>query len=179
MNYPYSSLILEAQSAKRELSRAFQSSPDGGLSRSILPDLQGGGTAKDDRSDIARTPRTVSRISLLGDLLYHPRKRVRLPNGFYWMHEDMGPVSFILTLVLLGTAAAAQTDQPAFWLLVGPTPLACGFLAVTLFRRRLLKKCPSVSVSVKAGALAGACKDSLAAAWFRLPAGRKCQCQCQ
>jgi hypothetical protein len=142
MNYPYSSLILEAQSAKRELSRAFQSSSDRGLPCSVLPHIQGGVATKDDQPDLARPPRTAARISPLRELLNHPRKRVRFPNGFYWMHEDMGPVSFILTLILLGAVTAAQTDHPVFWLLVGPTPLATGFFAVTFFRRRiLLRKC--------------------------------------
>ena len=143
MNYPYSSLVLEAQKAKRELSRAFPSSSNQGVSRSVSAEIKGR-TTEAARPVTVRSPRTVSRIFLLSSLLNHPRKRVRFPNGFYWMREDMGAVSFILTLVLLGSAAAAQTDQPAFWLLVGPAPLAAGFLAVSFFRRRLLR-----SVGVK------------------------------
>ena len=51
--------------------------------------------------------------------------------------SDMSPFSFILTLLLTGTVAAAHSEDPAFWLLVGPAPLAAMFTATALFRRRL------------------------------------------
>ena len=35
-------------------------------------------------------------------------------------NDDMTPFCFTLTLVLIGTVAAAHTDRPAFWLLAGP-----------------------------------------------------------
>jgi hypothetical protein len=54
----------------------------------------------------------------------------------YWMRGDMSAASFTWTLVLLATLAASQSDQPAFWLSVGPAPLAVGFAAAALLRRR-------------------------------------------
>jgi hypothetical protein len=47
----------------------------------------------------------------------------------------MGAFSFTLTLQLLGTIAAAHTDHPVFWLLVGPMPLAVGFTLMTFVRQ--------------------------------------------
>jgi hypothetical protein len=43
--------------------------------------------------------------------------------------------SVILTLVLLGTIAAAHTDHPVFSLLVGPAPLGVGFTVITFLRQ--------------------------------------------
>jgi hypothetical protein len=49
--------------------------------------------------------------------------------------RDMSAFSFTLTLLLSSTIAAANTDQPLFWLLIGPAPLAVD-LAVTIFLRQ-------------------------------------------
>jgi len=59
------------------------------------------------------------------------------------VRSDMSPFSFILTLLLTGTVAAAHSGDPAFWLLVGPAPLAAVFTATALFRRRLGRPVPS------------------------------------
>jgi hypothetical protein len=68
--------------------------------------------------------------------IYAPGIKRAFPKRFYWMREDMGALSFSWTLVLLATFAATQSDQPALWLLVGPAPLAIGFAAAALLRRR-------------------------------------------
>ena len=47
----------------------------------------------------------------------------------------MSAFSFVLTLQVLGTIAAAHTDRPVFWLLVGPMPLAIGFALITFARK--------------------------------------------
>ncbi|MBV9104797.1 MAG: hypothetical protein JO313_02120 [Verrucomicrobia bacterium] len=67
---------------------------------------------------------------------YAPAKNRAFPKRLYWMREDMGALSFSWTLTLLATFAATQSDQPARWLLVGPAPLAIGFAAAALLRRR-------------------------------------------
>ena len=50
--------------------------------------------------------------------------------------RDMSAFSFTLTLLLSSTIAAANTDQPLFWLLIGPAPLAIGLAATVFFRQR-------------------------------------------
>jgi hypothetical protein len=52
------------------------------------------------------------------------------------MREDMGVLGFAWTLLLLGTIAAAETDQPVLWLLVGPVPFLVGFVLVVSLRQR-------------------------------------------
>lgn len=48
--------------------------------------------------------------------------------------------SFVLTLMLITTVAAASADHPAFWLLIGPAPLAAVIGAVGLVRSRLAQR---------------------------------------
>jgi hypothetical protein len=50
--------------------------------------------------------------------------------------------SFVLTLMLITTVAAASADHPAFWLLIGPAPLAAVIGAVALVRSKLPQKMP-------------------------------------
>jgi hypothetical protein len=49
--------------------------------------------------------------------------------------KDMSVFSFVLMLLLLGMFAAAHSDRPVFWLLVGPFPLAVGFTLTTFLRQ--------------------------------------------
>jgi peptidoglycan/LPS O-acetylase OafA/YrhL len=64
------------------------------------------------------------------------RRSRKYLQGNYWMREDMGVLGFAWTLLLLGTVAAAETDQPVFWLLVGPVPFLIGFVVVVALRQR-------------------------------------------
>jgi hypothetical protein len=40
------------------------------------------------------------------------------------MKRDLTVSTFVFTLVLVGAILAAYTDQPIFWLLIGPAPVA-------------------------------------------------------
>jgi hypothetical protein len=50
--------------------------------------------------------------------------------------NDMSASTITLTLLLLATIAAVHSDQPTFWLLIGPAPLASGLAALTFLRRK-------------------------------------------
>ena len=54
--------------------------------------------------------------------------------------RDMTASSFILTLLLIATVAAASADHPAFWLLLGPAPFAGAVAAVALLRIRFTSR---------------------------------------
>lgn len=54
------------------------------------------------------------------------------------MREDMGVFGFAWTLLLVGTVAAAETDRPVLWLLVGPVPFVVGFAVVAFLRKNRL-----------------------------------------
>ena len=64
------------------------------------------------------------------------RKTERTAKESDWSGKDMSSFSFTLTLLLSGTIAAANADQPLFWLLIGPTPLAIGLAAAIFLRPR-------------------------------------------
>jgi hypothetical protein len=49
--------------------------------------------------------------------------------------NDMSTFSFTLTLLLLGTIGATQTDNPLFWLLIGPAPFAVVFTGLVFSRQ--------------------------------------------
>jgi hypothetical protein len=49
----------------------------------------------------------------------------------------MSIFTFTLSLLLLATTGAAQTDNPMFWLLIGPAPFAVVFAGLVLFRHGL------------------------------------------
>jgi hypothetical protein len=48
--------------------------------------------------------------------------------------------SFVLTLMLIATVAAASADHPAFWLSIGPAPLAAVIGAVALVKSRFAQR---------------------------------------
>jgi len=126
MSYPYSSLHLEADRARRRLTQAFQDQR-----AESLPPASIEGTVK-EQEKAANRPQLSTQRDVLLDL----RPNAAYPNTSNSARRDMRASSFALTLLLFATIAAAHTDQPAFWLLIGPAPLAVGFAVVALFRRR-------------------------------------------
>jgi hypothetical protein len=168
MNYPYSSFIVEAQIAQYRLGQMFQARPDCPSASPSLTKTEGASAMNDPQA-------TANRPTVLRDVLssragHHDPKNRASSNRSHWTREDMGTFSFTLTLLLLGTVAAAQTDQPALWLLVGPGLLAVGLVAAPFFRRRL-----NLSVYLRGfrhrSRRSGQSRE-------RRPGG-SCRCQCQ
>ena len=54
------------------------------------------------------------------------------------MKRDLTVSGFVFALVLVGVMLAANTEQPAFWLLIGPAPVAILHTTRT-FLRQVLK----------------------------------------
>ena len=133
MNFPYSSLIVEADSAKQQLTRVFQTE----AGRQISTLFQTGvkhRSGKNDSNEVAN--RLKKSFNFLRDIHLNPWKNTRSSKGLYWMREDMGVLSFGWTLVLLSALAATQTDQPVLWLLLGSAPLIVGVAVAGFLRRR-------------------------------------------
>jgi hypothetical protein len=133
MNFPYSSLIVEADSAKQQLTRVFQTEAGGQISN-LFQNGTKHSSAKNEWNEAAN--RLKESFIFLRDIHFNPWKNTRSCKGLYWMREDMGVLSFAWTLVLLSAVAAIQTDQPVLWLLMGPAPLAVGVAATGFLRRR-------------------------------------------
>ena len=60
--------------------------------------------------------------------------------------RDISGFGFLLILILLCEIAAAQTDHPVFWLLVGPTPLALALTAKRLLQYRPNRSCSGKTI---------------------------------
>jgi hypothetical protein len=136
MNDQYPKLVVESQLARRRLARAFKSEAALEIERQFLR-----------VSD--RTLATVAQKNLykeeasIGDPVQrstmsfvHSRSGGTFARQPGTTKRDINGFSFILILILLSEITASQTDNPVFWLLVGPTPLALAFAANRLLRYR-------------------------------------------
>jgi hypothetical protein len=51
-----------------------------------------------------------------------------------WTAGDISGFGFAFSLVLLGTILSAFSDNPVFWLLVGPGPVVIGLTLIAFLR---------------------------------------------
>jgi hypothetical protein len=133
MNFPYSSLIVEADGAKQKLNLVFRTKANGQISSRSQTGIKHS-SSKNDRNEVVSCLKES--FNFLRDIRLNPWTNPRSSKGLYWMREDMGALSFAWTLVLLSAVAAIQMDQPVLWLLIGPAPLAAGVAAAGFLRRR-------------------------------------------
>jgi hypothetical protein len=64
------------------------------------------------------------------------------------MKRDLTVSGFVFALVLVGVILAANTEQPVFWLLIGPAPVAVLHTTRT-FLRQVLKPASQRSGAVE------------------------------
>jgi len=145
MNHPYTNLHMETRRAKQRLIQVFQGR---GTESLVAPEIQGAPVA--DQQTMATDRPWLSReLTHPGKGLGDPRKNQRTAKESVCSKSDMNSFSFALTLLLSGTIAAANADQPLFWLLIGPTPLAIGLAAAVFFRFRLTTLLRSVAALLR------------------------------
>jgi hypothetical protein len=137
MNDQYPKLLIDSQLARGRLAQEFTSAIDLDTKRRFLP--------VSDRSSAPQENdckcETSSRDPVSSTTSFVHRKRngnsMKLPgNG----KRDMSGFSFVLILMLLCEIAASQTDNPVFWLLVGPMPLALALASSCLLRYRSISQ---------------------------------------
>jgi hypothetical protein len=131
MNHPYTSLHMETRQAKQRLAQIFQDRHTESL---FLPDNEDA-PAENQQEAATDRPSMPLKVARQRKVLCDLRENAGSPKGPNETRRDMSAFSFTLTLLLSGTIAAANTDQPLFWLLIGPAPLAVD-LAVTIFLRQ-------------------------------------------
>jgi hypothetical protein len=124
----YLNLHQETERAKQRLAQVFEEQQTETGNRAI-EDLTG-------HSEKATEPRWLS-ADLTRPAKADSRKKGSSQNESTSAGRDMSTSSFVLTILLSGTIAAANTDQPLFWLSIGPAPLAAALAAIILFRLRL------------------------------------------
>jgi hypothetical protein len=134
MNYEYPRLFLDIQLAKRRCAQIFETPKDLDSNIAPAPVPRTALVLADQRPATKRQLPAQNPQRSYDDFCEPPRNQ-RSPNRSGRTNSDMGAFSFTLTLQLLGTIAAAHTDHPVFWLLVGPMPLAVGFTLITFVRQ--------------------------------------------
>jgi hypothetical protein len=130
MNHPYTNLNMETRRAKQRMIQVFQ-----GRRAESLVEIEDVPVANQQKraTDRPWLSRELTRqCKVLSDL----RKTERSAKEPDWSGKDMSSFSFTLTLLLSGTIAAANADQPLFWLSIGPAPLAIGLAAAVFLRPR-------------------------------------------
>jgi hypothetical protein len=129
-------LLLQGHAAKRKLAQSFQVEGTGQAnhpSSAILTGtqfLQFEQASKQNNKPFRETFREYERV----------RRRtataIRPPQP-HQMKRDLTVSGFVFTLVSVGAIVAAYTDQPIFWFLVGPAPVAVLETVRTFLRHRL------------------------------------------
>jgi hypothetical protein len=132
MNNPYTSLHMETRQAKQRLTQIVQDRHTESL---FLPDNKDA-PAADEQKEATDWPSMPPEVARQCKVLRDLRENAGSPKGPNDTRRDMSAFSFTLTLLLSGTIAAANTDQPLFWLLIGPAPLAVGLTATVFLRQR-------------------------------------------
>lgn len=135
----YVSLLLESDAAKRRLSELFEAetlrSADH-QSTEIVPHDQTRATrtsARDDNNPFPKYRCTRTAVSSRTRTAIRPIESGRT-------RRDLTVSGFMLALVLAAVVAAAYTDQPVFWLLIGPTPFALLHTIRTFLRQRVTRR---------------------------------------
>jgi hypothetical protein len=133
----YISLLLESAAAKRRLAHLFQSEKvDRATCESVaMVSHDSSGAARREKDNKMpqencheRTPVSSRARSVNSSLGSGATKR------------DLSVFSFTLALVLAGVVVAAHTDDPVFWLLVGPIPVAILYTTRTFLRQRVIRR---------------------------------------
>jgi hypothetical protein len=133
----YISLLLEAEAANRRLAHLFQPKeldPETRQSSAMVTRDSTGATRREKNSRIPQENRhertqVSSRTSTASPSI-----------GSGATKRDLSVFSFTLALVLAGVVVAAHTDDPVFWLLVGPIPVAILHTTRTFLRQLVIRR---------------------------------------
>ena len=138
MSELYPRFFLDLQLAKRRCAQIFEATRDVDSDSLSAPNTRTAlGTTGQDLVGKRQAPAQGTNQS--GNILRDFRRNQRRWERPDRTNSDMSAFSFTLTLQVLGTIAAAHTDRPVFWLLVGPMPLAIGFTLITFVRKGVFR----------------------------------------
>ena len=133
----YVSYLLAANAAKRRLAELFESETLGSPDYSSTPIVLGEGnravrTNVEQNNNLVREYSSSERWPVLGRVTTAiPTKKTK---------RDLTVSGLVLALLFSGAVVAAHTDQPVFWLLVGPAPFAVVYTVGTCLRHRLIRR---------------------------------------
>ena len=86
------------------------------------------------------TPRFESTVARRGGPIPNGRELRSRPKNRTELSETLLFPGLVLALLFSGVVTAAYTDQPVFWLLVGPAPFAVAYTLRTCLRRPLVRR---------------------------------------
>jgi hypothetical protein len=133
------SLLLETDAAKRRLARLFDSETLGWADH-LSKVIAARDRSRATRASAEQNSKTFSEYRCTHRLVSN-RTRTAIPTGELGQSKrDLTVSSFVLTLVLVGAILTAYTDQPIFWLLIGPAPIAVLHAILTFLRQRLRRR---------------------------------------
>lgn len=133
------SLLLESEAAKRRLSESFEAE----TLRSA--DYRSTEVVPHDRSRATRTSAEANNNRFRKYRCRRTAVSSRIgaairPFESGQTRRDLTVSGFMLALVLVAVVAAAHTDQPVFWLLIGPTPFVLLHAVRTFLRQRVTRR---------------------------------------
>ena len=135
----YVSLLLESDAAKRRLSESFEPETlrpaDYRWSEIVPPDRSRATrtSAEDNNNPFRKYRCTRTAVSS------RTRAAIR-PIESGQARRDLTVSGFLLAVVLAVVVAAAHTENPVFWLLIGPTPFAVLHTTRTFLRQRVIRR---------------------------------------
>jgi len=123
MNYPYPRFFLDVELAKKRLSQVWAPAREAAHD-SVPPPAARSAPARNEQRKPPTYQRTTQEVTQSCNAHRHLTGNQGSPTRSERSSDDMTPFCFNLTLVLIGTIAAAHTDNPVFWLLAGPRPVS-------------------------------------------------------
>ena len=136
----YVSYLLAANAAKRRLTELFESETLGAAdyrSTTIVAGDRNSAswtTTKQNNNVVREYNRSQRRPDPDWARTVIPTKQT---DG---VKRDLTVSGLVLALLFSGVVTAAYTDQPVFWLLVGPAPFAVAYTLRTFLRRPLVRR---------------------------------------
>jgi hypothetical protein len=146
MDDQYPKLVVDSRLARSQMAQKFASGVNSQTKRRVSPvSNRRSATAPQKNTSEGKAPnRGLVRSIASFVRRTRSRKMVKQPD---FPKRDISGFGFLLILILLCEIAAAQTDHPVFWLLVGPTPLALALTANRLLQYRPNRSCSGKTIS--------------------------------
>ena len=126
-------IFLSGQLAKRRLEEVFDMTDSGRQAPPMTTSVQ----VASDENESGKRQRPALDLARSRNVFPNSTRKGRRPRRSDRTNGDMTASCFTLTLLLIATITAAYTDRPAFWLLMGPVPLAAGSGLIACFQQRL------------------------------------------
>jgi hypothetical protein len=133
MSSALSEIFLNGQLAKRRLEQVFDMTDSGRQAPPMTTSVQ----VASDESESGKQKRPARDLARSRDIFAASTRKGRRSKRSGRTNGDMTASCFTWTLLLIATITAAYTDRPAFWLLMGPVPLAAGCGLIACFQQRL------------------------------------------